>query len=240
LGNDIFDMIVLFDLEGTLVETCFERSPEELDALREMARAAIQELGIPREVLGGERTSSGMRNRALKFASDNLPEAYGEEVTRGIGQFMDVWESKMAEGYSLYPETVEVLGGLLDIGCQMGLVTSTTAKNVESAFERFGLRRFFGPVITREDVPLLKPDPAGILKALGILGYSSGDGPFYFVGDSRHDVTAARRAGGIPIGVDRGFFRLSGSGPDHAVDDLRGVIPIVTDLKNVHGSSHVG
>ena len=229
MGEHISEMIVLFDLEGTLVETCFERSPEELDALRDMARAAIQELGIPRDVLGDERTSSGMRNRALSFASGKLPEAYGEEVRRGISQFMDVWESKMAEGYSIFPETVEVLEGLLDMGCRMGLVTSTTVKNVKSAFERFGLRKYFDPVISREDVPLIKPDPAGIFRALEALDYSSEDGPFYFVGDSRHDITAAKRANGVSIGVDRGFSKLSGSVPDHTVNDLRGVIPIVKD-----------
>jgi HAD superfamily hydrolase (TIGR01549 family) len=222
-----FEMIVLFDLEGTLVETCFERSPDELGSLRQTARVAIQELGIPKEVLSRERTSSGMRNHALAFARDNLPEAYGDEVGRGIQQFMDIWESKMAEGYLLYPETTEVLDDLASMGSRMGLVTSTTIKNVDAAFDRFDMGRFFDAVVTREDVELLKPDPAGILEALRRLGPGSDGKNFFFVGDSPHDVNAARNASGISIGVDRGYSKLSGVSPDFVVRDLRGVVPIV-------------
>jgi phosphoglycolate phosphatase len=220
-------LIVLFDLEGTLVETCFERSPRELESMRDMARVAIQELGIPKEVLSDEGTSSGMRNHALKFASENLPEAYGEEVRNGIRQFMDIWESKMAEGYMLYPETMEVLEGLKVLDCRMGLVTSTTVKNVEAAFERFGMGDLFEAVVTREDVPLLKPDPAGILEALKIICHGSIDDKFYFVGDSPHDVVAAIRAGGISIWIDRGFRKLSGVSTDFVVKDLREILSIV-------------
>jgi phosphoglycolate phosphatase len=221
-------LIVLFDLEGTLVETCFERSPEELESMRSMARVSIQEMGIPRAVLSNESTSSGMRNRALTFASRTLPEAYGEEVRRGIRQFMDLWESRMAEGYVLYPETTGVLEDLRSLNCRMGIVTSTTVKNVDVAFRRFGIADYFDAVVTRESVPLLKPDPAGIFEAMKMLGYASGT-DFYFVGDSRHDVTAADRAGGVSIGVDRGFSKLKGISPDHVVKDLRGIISIIRE-----------
>jgi len=220
-------LIVLFDLEGTLVETCFERSPEELESMRTMARVAIQELGIPRAVLSNESTSSGMRNRALTFASRDLPEAYGEEVRSGIRQFMDLWESRMAEGYLLYPETREVLKDLRSLNCQMGIVTSTTVKNVDAAFRRFDIADYFDAVVTRESVPLIKPDPAGILEAMKMLGHASDN--FFFVGDSRHDVTAAERAGGVSIGVDRGFNKLTGVSPDHVVEDLRGILPIIRE-----------
>jgi HAD superfamily hydrolase (TIGR01549 family) len=169
-----------------------------------------------------------MRNHALTFASQSLPEAYREEVQKGIQQFMDIWESRMAEGYTLYPETVEVLDDLRSMECRMGIVTSTTVKNVDAAFRRFGISDYFDVVVTRESVPLLKPDPAGILEALRMLGHDSTT-VFYFVGDSPHDVAAAGNAGGISIGIDRGFSKLRGISPDHIVEDLRDIIPIIRE-----------
>jgi HAD superfamily hydrolase (TIGR01549 family) len=222
-------MIVLFDLEGTLAETCFERDPEEVQVLRAMARRTIQELGIPRDILGDEGTSSGMRNRALEYARGNLPEAYGEEVERGIRQFMDIWEARMAETYRLYPEAVQVLEELSGTGCRLGLVTSTTRRNVDYAFRKFGLGGYFQAVVAREDVPFLKPDPAGIRKALVALGASESATEFLLVGDSAHDVRAARNAGGLSVGIDRGSSRLDGVSPDFEIDSLLGLIEIVRD-----------
>ena len=100
---------------------------------------------------------------------------------------------------------------------------------MDYAFRKFGLGGYFQAVVAREDVPFLKPDPAGIRKALVALGASESATDFVLVGDSAHDVRAARNAGGLSVGIDRGSSRLDGVSPDFEIDSLLGLIEIVTE-----------
>jgi hydroxymethylpyrimidine pyrophosphatase-like HAD family hydrolase len=42
---------VLFDLEGTLVESAYQQSPETIDELRAKTRQVLLTLGVPQEIL---------------------------------------------------------------------------------------------------------------------------------------------------------------------------------------------
>lgn len=221
-------LVVLFDLEGTLVETRLERNSEEVGELRRETRRVLLEMGIPADVLGDEVTSIGMRNLAFRHARDNFSEGERAGFLAQMSTFMDFHESRLAESYRLYPEAHEALDALFNMGARMAIVTSTTRKSVALAFSNFGLQRYFGAVVTREDVSMLKPDPEGTFLALNLLGCARGPGRFHFVGDSRHDVLAARRAGGISIGVDRGLHRLDEVAPDHRVRSLKDVVSVVS------------
>jgi len=220
-------LAVLFDLEGTLVETRLERNPEEVQELRRETRRTLLEMGVPEKVLGDEVTSIGMRNLAFRYARENLGNVERARLLTQASAFMELHESRLSESYRLYPETTEALDALHNAGARLAIVTNTTRKSVGQAFSNFGLERYFDAVVSREDVSMLKPDPEGTLLALRLLGWTPGSGRFHFVGDTRHDVLAARNAGGISIGVDRGLHRLDEVAPDHRVRSLTQVVSIV-------------
>ena len=108
------------------------------------------------------------------------------------------------------------------------MVTNSGRKAATSVLRRNELLEFFDLVLTRDDVPAMKPSPEGILKALSRLSIPKKDS--LYVGDSIYDVLAAREAG-VPIvsvlsgNYDRG--RLSAERPDFVVDSLRDVVRIV-------------
>ena len=59
-------VVVLFDLEGTLVQS-IENNQEAVLEFRIETRKKLLELGIPTDVLKNEATSTLMRNMALGY-----------------------------------------------------------------------------------------------------------------------------------------------------------------------------
>lgn len=73
---------LLFDLEGTLVESAYQQSPELIVELRITTRDKLVELGVPEETLSGLVRSSAIRNRAFQWADDNLSPDFFEPRSR--------------------------------------------------------------------------------------------------------------------------------------------------------------
>lgn len=78
----------------------------------------------------------------------------------------------------------------------LGIVTARPRKDAAEFLDRFEIGGFFSTVIAREDA-VSKPDPAPVRLALNRLGVERG----WMFGDTVDDLTAARRAGVVPIGV---------------------------------------
>jgi histidinol-phosphate aminotransferase len=78
----------------------------------------------------------------------------------------------------------------------LAVVTARPRKDAVEFLDRFGIGGFFSTVVTREDAAT-KPDPAPVRLALSRLGVERG----WMFGDTVDDMTAARGAGVVPIGV---------------------------------------
>jgi histidinol-phosphate aminotransferase len=78
----------------------------------------------------------------------------------------------------------------------LGIVTARPRRDAVEFLDRFEVGGFFSTVVTREDAAS-KPDPAPVRLALSRLGVERG----WMFGDTVDDLTAARRAGVVPIGV---------------------------------------
>jgi pyrophosphatase PpaX len=98
----------------------------------------------------------------------------------------------------LMPDAKEVLIKLRSLELKTGCVTNTPKALAIEILKGFELLDLLGVVIGGDEVTRQKPDPEPILKALSILNVSPEKA--CFVGDTSHDVEAAKRAGCIPIG----------------------------------------
>jgi histidinol-phosphate aminotransferase len=78
----------------------------------------------------------------------------------------------------------------------VGVVTGRPRADAERFLRRHGLRDACRALVCMEDGPL-KPDPAPVRTALRQLGVPTA----WFLGDTPDDMTAARAAGVVPIGV---------------------------------------
>lgn len=218
-------VIVLFDLEGTLVQTEWEE-PNNVVLFRRETRKKLLELGIPTFVLEGTEKSTVMRNKALDYVNKNFCKAKTKHFQREIEQFLENFELSAVKSAKLFPETLLTLSQLKARGCCMGLVTNTSKKAVKLYFSTHGLGDYFSVVVTRNDIAKLKPAPEGVLLALKRLQGKS----FFLVGDLEHDAVAAEKAGGLSIIVNRDSSKKPQFHADFVVKSLSEV-PAIVDSK---------
>jgi phosphoglycolate phosphatase len=114
----------------------------------------------------------------------------------------------------------ELLERLRESGIKIGIVTRNCRRAVDCSIERTGL--FFDVLLTRDDVPCVKPHPDHVLRALESLDISPANA--VTVGDHTLDVRCGKAAGTKTVGFLRkrrpdDFF--DAESPDLVIRDLR-------------------
>lgn len=191
-------VVVLFDLEGTLVQS-IEDDQEAILEFRIKTREKLVALGIPRSELRGLTTSTLMRNKAFEYVKEHFNGREAKRFHLEMDRFLKSYELSWADCSKIFSDTLPALLRLKEIGCEMGLITNTSREAANRMLSIHGIRGFFEVIITREDVKKLKPDPEGIILALKRLNEQD----FFLVGDLAYDSRAAEEAGGISIIVNR-------------------------------------
>lgn len=182
MASDLFrpPAVVLFDLDGTLIDTyrlyleCYRRALEP-------------HLGYaPTDAEIAARRPSSER----RFLTDWLGEQGGEACHAQVRRLYGELYPTMAEG--TYEGVPEMLAALRSAGLRLGIVTGKgrEAWDVTRAAAELG---DFDVVITDDDVHAAKPDPAGLLAAAEALGIAPEQA--VYVGDSTVDMKAGRGAG---------------------------------------------
>jgi len=197
-GRGCMRVVVLFDLEGTLVRS-MEDDEEAVLKFRAETKEKLQALGIPQSTLGGIMMSTLMRNAASKYAAERFSTGEAAVFHSEMDKFLKHYELQWADRSEVFAETVPTLHRIRDYGHKVGLVTNTSHEAARNILSKHGLADSFDVVVAREDVKMLKPDPEGINVALKRLNADR----FVFVGDLVHDLRAAKAAGGKAIIVNR-------------------------------------
>ncbi|MGD2142323.1 MAG: HAD-IA family hydrolase [Candidatus Bathyarchaeota archaeon] len=194
---------MLFDLEGTLVESAYQRYPDIIQKLREETRKRLVDLGVPRHILAELVRSSTMRNRAYRWAEENGSPGEVYNLKEGMEEFMAEYDMAAARKARLYPETLGVLKALWERKVMMAIVTNTSSDAAYNMLGKLGLGRYFTTVVTRSDTLKMKPDPEMVRLAELRMGAQAG----WLVGDSHFDAVAAQRSGIFSIIVRRDGVR---------------------------------
>ncbi len=195
--------IVLFDLDGTLIDS----GPIILASMQHAVRSVLgreippDELGM---TIGGQGIVAQMTAIDAERA-DALLEAY-KEHNDGLHETLEAFD-----------ELVELLPSLKADGRKLGIVTAKRHRTVGLALDRFpALADAFDVVIGFEDTDRHKPDPEPVLLAVERLGGSTDEA--VYVGDSPFDIGAAKAAGVFSVAVGWGGIhpdeRLLAEEPD--------------------------
>lgn len=199
--------VVLFDLDGTLIDT--------LDLIRESMRhttATVLGEALPDDVLMhnvGVPLAVQMREFSQEHA-DELLAVYREHNDR-------VHDVLVKE----YPGVEGALEGLCAAGLRLGVVTSKLHRVAQRGLDRFSLGRFFEVLVGSDDVAVHKPDPFPLLHAARAMGVEPT--ACAYVGDSPHDMAAARAAGMAAMGATWGVSsreRLIEAGAQYEVHSM--------------------
>lgn len=208
--------LVLFDLDGTLVDT----APD----LAWSIDATLQQLGLP--VCGEDKVRiwigsgiEGVMKRALTNDFDGQPDAGLFEKALSI--FMEIYFDNICEHSRIYPGVNEALAYLQAGDYKIGCVTNKGGRFTNKLLKSIGLYDEFGIIVSGDTLPVKKPDPEPLLHAAA--HFSVNADAALMVGDSITDVTAARAAGlqvlCVPYGYNMGrdVYDLK---PDAVVETL--------------------
>lgn len=220
---------VLFDLEGTLVDVSFFKDAGVVQEFRQSTREKLIKLGIPPQALGEIKTYSLMRNKAIEYAEANFSREKASRFYQRLDEFLEKYEMSSAKSSELFSDTIPTLSRVKALGYKLGLITNTSKKATEYMFSQHGLKKFFDVVVTREDVRRFKPEPEGIQLALRKLGEKG----FILVGDLRYDASAAEKAGGISIILNRNRSKKLDFHADYRVNSLEEILSIMQTISKI-------
>lgn len=189
------DKCVLFDLDGTLVDSL-------ADLANSMNRVLIRK-GLPSHPMQSYRYFVG--DGIFNLVRRALPADAQQE------EFMENCAREMRLEYSLhwadmtkpYPGIAELLNTLAARRIQMAILSNKpeelTQKVVRTLLPDWDFAAVAG---ARKDIAR-KPDPAGALRIARILGCEPGS--FLYLGDTNTDMQTAQAAGMFAIGALWGF-----------------------------------
>jgi phosphoglycolate phosphatase len=121
-----------------------------------------------------------------------------------------------------------VLGSLKQAGFRVGVLTNDSERGARSQCEKLGLIEFLDVIVGYDSGHGRKPAPDPLHAISALLGIDPTD--MALVGDSLHDLHAARAAGAVGIGVLSGHADADALGPhaDHLIDDIM-ALPTLLD-----------
>jgi len=201
---------VIFDVDGTLVTFTFD--------IAGTRRALIGEL-ISRGYSTSDLTTTTLTQVILDSAREQIESGRVKDDYQALRSrafsMLDRFELASAKAAKPIHGTLTTLKGLRLSSIRLGALTNSGRAGATRVLKRGGLMNVFELILTRDDVPAMKPKPDGILKALDLLNLSKDE--LLTVGDSVIDIQAADAAGVRVASVATGNYsreRLVAEGAD--------------------------
>ena len=188
---------VIFDLDGTLVDTAPDLMTATNHVLASLDRAPISMNQVRAFVGHGARA---LLTRGLG-ASGGIPEGFDLEAA--YREFVTFYSANIANGSVIFPGLIDLLDRLKAEGIAMGVCTNKLEGLSVQLLDALGLSRYFGSVIGPDTLGIAKPDARPYREAVARLG--EGITQSIMVGDSETDVLTARAAGVPVLAVPFGY-----------------------------------
>ncbi len=210
---------ILFDLDGTLVDSAPDLCNAVNRVLAEEGRAAVPLARLRQVVSKGGRAM-------LAVACPDLDEAAREAL---LPRFLAHYATALAVDSVLFDGVAELLAAIEARGLRWGIVTNKPEYLAVDVVAGFGWRTRSAVLYGGDTLPRRKPDPDQLLAACADLGIAPGEA--LYVGDDLRDVQAARAAG-MPVVAALWGYREDGEDPrswgaDHALANARDVIGLL-------------
>jgi phosphoglycolate phosphatase len=210
--------LVIFDLDGTLIDSRLDLVHSVNAALRHIGRPELPDDviasyvgdGAPiliQRALGGEATDEALVRKGLEF-------------------FLSYYRAHKLDHTTVYAGIPETLAAIQNSASpskngtprKMAVLSNKPVVPSQAIIEALGLGRFFSQIYGGNSFASKKPDPEGARRLLEEYGVSPQHAAM--IGDSHVDVSTGRNAGMVTVGVTYGFapHTLQGTPPDVVVD----------------------
>ena len=213
--------LVIFDLDGTLIDS--------LADIAEAANDALGELSLPTHAVDSYKyfVGNGLENLVRRIAE---PECSSRLRALLVASFKKNYEKNWNRSTRPYPGIEEMLNALETLAVKTGVLSNKPhAFTLECIAEFFPEHRFAQVFGQRSGIPI-KPDPAGALDLSSRCGLAPDN--CLFVGDSAVDILTGKAAHMLTAGVTWGFrerLELERAGAEFITDNPAELIRIVLE-----------
>ncbi|MCC6777476.1 MAG: phosphoglycolate phosphatase [Hyphomicrobiales bacterium] len=215
---------ILFDLDGTLVDT----APDLAATLNwVLARKGIPP--VPYEA-ARKMIGTGARSmivRGLASEGLELPTAEIDELVR---DFIGDYAEHIADRSRPFPGLVSALDALGATGCRLAVCTNKLERLSVKLLEALGLSAHFVAICGADTFGVQKPNPELLHRTIARAGGRLETA--VMVGDSISDIAAAHAAGMPVIAVDYGYTEqpVTELGPDRIISQLDQLPAVIDEL----------
>jgi phosphoglycolate phosphatase len=186
---------VLFDLDGTLIDTAPEFIHIGLQLRTEAGLPPIDAKAIWHSVSNG---AIGMVEAALEISADDPAFEHWRQ------RFLTLYETGLGNLSHPYPALPELVADLHKAGIAWGVVTNKLSRFALPLMNKMSFDPAAGAIVTPDHVELPKPDPESILLACEQLACEPTE--TLFIGDHLRDIEAGRGAGCFTIAAAYGYL----------------------------------
>ena len=209
---------IMFDLDGTLVDTAAE--------IAEAVNLTLREAGLPpipaahvRDWIG--KGTAWLFGNALEAATGDAGIRNSARYAHLYPRFLQHYADLTGRMSTPYPGAKTALQALHQSGYLLGVVTNKERSLTLRLLDFHGLSDTFDVLVAGGDTPQGKPSPLPLQLALRQAGVPAGES--LFVGDSSNDVLASRNAGVAVWAFNHGYNHgesIAASGPDAVLDNF--------------------
>lgn len=175
--------LVIFDLDGTLIDTAID--------ITEALNRTLRELNLCEFDQSTVRSWIGEGARALVATALQAQHDF-RDVETVMPMMMRHYQQCLFLSASVYPGVKETLQALRHAGRHLAVCTNKPARFVEPLLSHSGLAVFFDAVVGQGVLPKVKPDPMPLVYLSR--QFSLSPSQCLMVGDSETDYLAARSA----------------------------------------------
>jgi phosphoglycolate phosphatase len=224
--------IIVFDLDGTLVDTAPDLLASLNHALSQAGLAPVLDNGFRKHVGQGARV---MLEKAYLAAGKDLSQQYLDTL---LGHFLDHYRASMPGHSKPYEHVLESIDALTAEGYLVAVCTNKTEEIAVRLLKALEIDGLFSAICGQDTFPVRKPHPAHLTGTIELAG---GD-PHraVMIGDSETDILTAKAAGIPVVAVDFGYTdrHVSEFTPDRVISHFKSLDPeLVASLLTRHLAS---
>ena len=198
---------VIFDLDGTLLDTIAD--------IADAMNCVLANHGLPMhsvdeyKIFVGDGAANLIRRsvRPAQSVQSERPAIGAELGERMLAQFEVEYRAeylrRQTDKTMPYAGIPELLSTLAERGVRMAVLSNKPHNSTVKVMEHYFPGVAFGAIIGQRAGCPIKPDPAGVMEILDILGLARDDA--LYVGDTGTDMLTAKAAGVMSVGALWGF-----------------------------------